>query len=199
MTTTLTRPAVRLAGAAGLTAVFLLGTAGVADASCAPPPATSAFAFTGTVLTTSDSDRVAQVRTDTGAEVTVLGTPNPGTSGVTSVDRTFIAGARYEFHPLNEASPYRDNLCTATRQLATTAEPTPTPTAAPTPTPTPTATPTATAAAKAQPTAAPAVAELPRTGSPGWLPVTGLLMLPVGAALTYRFRSVRPATRSGLP
>jgi len=164
MTHTRIRLPAHLAGATGLTALFLLSSAGVADASCVAPPATSASSFTGTVLATQNRDRIAQVRTDAGAEVTVLGTESPDANSASSVDRTFLTGARYEFHPLNEASPFRDNACTATRQLTATANPT---------------------------AAAP---ELPRTGVPGYLPVTGLLMLPVGAALTYRFRPARRAT-----
>ena len=164
MTHTCIRPTAHLAGATGFTALFLLGSAGVADASCVAPPTTSASSFTGTALATQDKDRIAQVRTDAGAEVTVVGTESPGANSASSVDRTFLTGARYEFHPLNEASPFRDNACTATRQLT----------------------------AKANPTAA--APELPRTGVPSYLPVTGLLMLPIGAALTYRFRPARRAT-----
>ena len=179
MTTTRTRPATRIAGATGLTALFLLGSTGVADASCVFPPTTSASSFPGTVLTTQNRDRIAQVRTDTGAEVTVLGTESPDTTSATSVDRTFIPGVRYEFHPLNDASPFRDNACTATRQLTATAE----------------SAPTASPTVKPKPTAAPGIAELPSTGVPVWLPVTGLLLVPIGAALSYRFRPARPATR----
>ncbi len=164
MTHTRLRPPAHLAGATGLTALFLLGSAGVADASCVAPPATSASSFTGTVLATQNKDRIAQVRTDAGAEVTVLGTESPDANSASSVDRTFRTGARYEFHPLNEASPFRDNACTATRQLTATATPTAT------------------------------IQELPRTGVPGYLPVTGLLLIPIGAALTYRIRPVRRAT-----
>ena len=36
----------------------------------------------------------------------------------TSVDRRYSLGGRYEFHPLNNQSPYSDNACTATRQLS---------------------------------------------------------------------------------
>ncbi|MBW3638272.1 MAG: hypothetical protein KY451_00230 [Actinobacteria bacterium] len=161
MTTTRTRPATRAAGATGLTALFLLGSAGVADASCVLPPTTSASTFTGIVLTAQNRDRIAQVRTDAGAEVMVLGTESPDANSASSVDRTFVPGARYEFHPANDASPFRDNACTATRQLTG-------PGSGP----------------------APVTAELPDTGVLGYLPVTGLLMLPVGAALAYRFRSV---------
>lgn len=189
MTNTLTHSATRLAGAAGLTALFLLGTAGGANASCAFPPSTSGSTFTGTVLTTQNNDRIAQVRTDAGAEVTVLGTESPDGTSASSVDRTFLAGARYEFHPINDTTPYRDNACTATRQLTAAAERTPTAKREPT---APKAKPAKT---KAEPTAAPAVTELPLTGVPGYLPVTALLLIPAGAALTYRFRSVRPATR----
>jgi urease beta subunit len=57
------------------------------------------------------------VRTDDGQVVVVRGTPD-AEAAITSVDRTYTVGARYEFHPINEASPFEDNACTGTRQLA---------------------------------------------------------------------------------
>jgi hypothetical protein len=33
------------------------------------------------------------------------------------VDRTYEDGATYEFHVLNDASPYEDNACTATKLI----------------------------------------------------------------------------------
>jgi hypothetical protein len=87
-----------------------------AAASCVFPARTSAFAFVGTVTGTSNGGRVATVRTDAGAVVTVVGTPDLG-SGLTSVDRAYVVGTRYEFHPINNESPYQDNACTATHEV----------------------------------------------------------------------------------
>ncbi len=112
-----------LSRAAAAAAVALAVPAGVAFvavtpayASCAGPPEPSPYAFTGTVVETDAGGRVATVLTDDGREVDVVGTPDR--SGVTSVDREYAVGGRYEFHPHNEASPYQDHLCTATRQLS---------------------------------------------------------------------------------
>jgi hypothetical protein len=65
----------------------------------------------------ASNGRVATVRTDDGRTVLVIGTPDPGAQA-TSVDRTFAVGARYEFHPVNDAPPYQDNACTATHEIA---------------------------------------------------------------------------------
>lgn len=100
--------------------VGITGYPEAAVASCAEIQVRSANAFTGVVLATRSRGRVATVRTDAGATVEVVGTPSPG-SAATSVDRTYEVGARYEFHPLNGASPYQDNACTATRLLSSTA------------------------------------------------------------------------------
>jgi hypothetical protein len=100
----------------------LLGFAGPAAASCALPPAASPYAFTGTVTAVDDGGRVATVQTESGRVVTVLGTPEVS-SAATSVDRFYVVGARYRFHPLNGDSPYRDNACTATTRLDADASP----------------------------------------------------------------------------
>ncbi|MGH3717166.1 MAG: hypothetical protein ACRDT4_27445 [Micromonosporaceae bacterium] len=84
-------------------------------ASCAHPPRQSEYAFTGTVTSVKDDGRLAHVRTDDGQAVVVNGAEEPGT--MTSVDRTYQRGARYEFHPINDSSPYRDNACTATHRI----------------------------------------------------------------------------------
>jgi len=90
--------------------------AGPAAASCAMPAKVSPYRFAGVVLATDNDGRTATVRNDEGRTVTVVGAEGgPGT--VTSVDRTYRVNMRYEFHPLNNASPYRDNACTATREL----------------------------------------------------------------------------------
>lgn len=100
-----------------------------AAASCAGPPAPSPFRFVGTVVDVESQGRVATVVTDTGRQVTVLGTQDTGwfNSSVSSVDRRYALGARYEFHPTNSASPYQDNACSATEHLAGPAPPEATP------------------------------------------------------------------------
>lgn len=89
-------------------------------ASCAGPPSPSPYAFVGTVVSTEEEDRIATVMTDEGESVTVLGTGDTSrfSESFTSVDRRYQQGGRYEFHPINAKPPYRDNACTATRQLA---------------------------------------------------------------------------------
>lgn len=74
--------------------------------------------FTGVVVSTSMQGRVALVQTAEGI-VEVRGTAVDSGNAVTSVDRTYVVGGRYEFHPTNAASPYEDNACTATRLLGT--------------------------------------------------------------------------------
>lgn len=110
----------RTAAAALLSGVLLPVSSGTAQASCAGPPEPSPHAFTGTVIDTDEHDRVATVVTDAGRQVQVLGTKDPSwfTNSYSSTDRRYALGARYEFHPLNEETPYRDNTCTATTHLA---------------------------------------------------------------------------------
>ena len=102
---------------------FLVLTAGVsvtgpARASCAGPPTDSPYAFTGTVVEVDKDGRVAHVILDRGDTVVIHGSPAIGDHTATSVDRRFAAGARYEFHPFNDTSPFSDNACSATRQLS---------------------------------------------------------------------------------
>jgi hypothetical protein len=92
-----------------------------AAASCATgSPEASPYAFVGTVIATGEGGRVAEVVTDEGEKVTVQGTEDTSwlSDSYTSVDRRYALGARYEFHPLNDESPYSDNACTATRKLS---------------------------------------------------------------------------------
>ena len=84
--------------------------------SCAGPPSPSPHVFTGTVVDTEAAGRVATVVTDDGETVTVTGAEDRGS--VTSVDRQYAVCGRYEFHPIDGGAPYRDNACTATRQLS---------------------------------------------------------------------------------
>jgi hypothetical protein len=90
--------------------------------SCAETQIRSPHAFTGVVVSTRSRGRVATVRTDAGATVQVVGTPDSG-SAATSVDRSYEVGGRYEFHPINSSSPYQDNACTFTHLLPLGAEP----------------------------------------------------------------------------
>jgi hypothetical protein len=80
----------------------------------------SPYAFVGTVIDTKKQDRIATVITDSGRQVKVVGTPDGSwfSRSFTSVDRRYALGGRYEFHPINADSPYRDDRCTATHQLA---------------------------------------------------------------------------------
>jgi hypothetical protein len=91
-----------------------------AYASCAAEASASPYAFVGTVIETGKQDRVATVITDGGQQVKVVGTPNGSwfSRSSSSTDRRYALGGRYEFHPVNAESPYQDNRCTATRQLA---------------------------------------------------------------------------------
>jgi hypothetical protein len=94
-------------------------TAPSAYASCAESPEPSPHRFTGTVIAVEDDGSMATVDVDTGQVVTVFGGPgSPGRNVSSSVDRRYVVGGRYEFHPVNDKDPYRDNACTATRQLA---------------------------------------------------------------------------------
>jgi hypothetical protein len=64
---------------------------------------------------TEHDGRVAAVQTDDGHRVEVVGTSS--TSRFTSTDRAYEIGARYEFHPTNSTSPYRNNICTRTHPV----------------------------------------------------------------------------------
>lgn len=106
--------------------MFWVASGGSALGSCAQPSLESPDAFTGVVVSTRSRGRVATVQTDAGVKVEVRGTPDIF-SAVTSVDRTYEVGGRYEFHPTNSASPYQDNACTATQFLGLTPGPSSTP------------------------------------------------------------------------
>jgi hypothetical protein len=95
----------------------LVGAAPPAHASCVSTPRESPYRFTGTVTGVDNAGRRASVRTDDGRTVTVVGSDAAEPNAATSVDRAFQLGGRYEFHPLNDASPYRDNACTATHLI----------------------------------------------------------------------------------
>lgn len=100
-----------LAGAA-MAAGSVVLSAAAAYGSCVAESERSAHAFTGEVLSVTADGKAATVRADDGTTVEVIG--GPGDGSFTSVDRTYEVGVRYEFHPVNNHSPYRDNICTAT-------------------------------------------------------------------------------------
>lgn len=97
--------------AVALAAFAVLLPAGVATAACGAAPSVSPSRFTGLVTQLKDGGALAVVRRDDGATVVVR-------AGTGEDRRTFQTGARYEFHPFNAASPYDDNGCSATRQIA---------------------------------------------------------------------------------
>ena len=114
-----------------LGAFGVMGTAG-AQASCAQMPslqeavATAPLVFVGTVVSTSDGDRVARVSVesiwkgpDLPAYVDVHGSPSSGSGTATSVDRRFRAGERDLFVLFSDLPPYQDNSCSATRPYTT--------------------------------------------------------------------------------
>jgi phosphoribosylcarboxyaminoimidazole (NCAIR) mutase len=78
----------------------------------------SPYRFNGLVVATTNVDRTATVRTDDGRDVIVLGSEVDGPNAATTVDRTYQVGVRYEFDPVNDSSPYQDNICTTTHPLA---------------------------------------------------------------------------------
>lgn len=118
-----------LAALLALGAFGVIGTAG-AQASCArltspslqEHVAAAPLVFVGTVVSTSDGDRVARVRVesiwkgpDLPAYVDVHGSPASGWGAATSVDRRFRAGERDLFVLFSDRPPYQDNNCSATQ------------------------------------------------------------------------------------
>jgi hypothetical protein len=106
--------------ATGCLILTAVTNAPAAYASCGTEGMVSPYAFIGTVINTEKEDRVATVITDSGRQVKVLGTQDTSwfATSFSSVDRRYALAGRYEFHPVNAESPYRDNRCTATHQLA---------------------------------------------------------------------------------
>src|SRR5258708_16941780 len=120
---------------------LLVGVAGV-QASCAVPPpireqvASAGLVFVGTVIFTSDNDRVARVRVESiwrGPElptyVDVHGSLVSGPGAASSIDRKYSAGTRYLFVLYGADQPLHDNSCSGTQvyttQLRTPAPPGP--------------------------------------------------------------------------
>ena len=104
--------------------------AGATSASCAgggprsigDELAAQPVVFVGTVIYTSDQDRVARVSVEAiwrgpsmPAYVYVHGSPVSGPFTATSVDRHYQSGHRYLFVPLNDHMPFDDNSCSLTQ------------------------------------------------------------------------------------
>jgi hypothetical protein len=117
----------RLLFAIALTLVLAGAAPTSAAASCAVPRSlpdqiqAAALVFVGTVLSTSDDDRMAYVRVESiwkGPEVAefvrVNGSPVSG-AAATSVDRHYQAGTRYLFILYSADQPLQDNDCTGTQ------------------------------------------------------------------------------------
>lgn len=106
--------AVLVALVAALAAV--LGTAALTPAAAADCRDQSgggaSYVFTGKVDRVEANGTKAWVTTAAGTAVVVL-----GNRPVSQPVRTFLAGETYEFHPVNDASPFEDNACTATRAV----------------------------------------------------------------------------------
>ncbi|MEX2623315.1 MAG: hypothetical protein WD651_06285 [Acidimicrobiia bacterium] len=105
-----------------------------ATALCADPPgfaqgfAAAPLVFTGTVVSTSSSNRVALLEVDTvwkgsgvSVDASIWGTGDPFPRGgfmtTSSLDRSFLNGVRYVFFPTSSSDPYMDNSCTLTQEL----------------------------------------------------------------------------------
>jgi hypothetical protein len=110
-----------------LGALGVIGSTG-AQASCAMPRplpeilASAPLVFVGTVVSTSDGDRVARVKVesiwkgpDLPAYLDVHGSPVSGGGGATSIDRRYRSGERDLFVLLSDRPPYQDNNCSATQ------------------------------------------------------------------------------------
>jgi hypothetical protein len=107
---------------------FLVIGAQGAQASCAMLSSlqeqigTAPLVFVGTVVSTSDSDRVAHIRVESiwkgptlSAYVDVHGSPVSGFNIHSSVDRMYRAGERDIFVLFSDSEPYQDNSCSATQ------------------------------------------------------------------------------------
>jgi hypothetical protein len=79
-------------------------------------PSLSPYAFQGSVVALGNGGLNATVVRKDGVVVEVHG----GTGRLGAIgpdDRIFVVGAVYQFEPLNAASPYQDNRCTATKVI----------------------------------------------------------------------------------
>ena len=124
----------RFAAPAAVAALALTG-AQTAEASCGgggpgSPSlgdriAAAPTVFVGTVVYTSDQDRVARVKVESiwrgpglQAYIDVHGSPVSGPFTASSVDRHYQSGTRYLFVPVNALPPFDDNSCSLTQPFA---------------------------------------------------------------------------------
>jgi len=110
-----------------LGAFYVIGTAGAAASCVMPRPlpesvATAPLVFVGTVVSTSDGDRVAHVKIESiwkgphlPTYIDVHGSPVSGFGTASSVDRRYRAGERDLFVLFSDRPPYQDNSCSATQ------------------------------------------------------------------------------------
>ena len=102
--------------------------ASAAQASCAVPPSVptqiraAALVFVGSVVSTSDDNRIANVKVESvwkdprlAGYVTVFGSSVSGANTATSEDRHYQAGTRYLFVLYSANEPYQDDACSATQ------------------------------------------------------------------------------------
>jgi hypothetical protein len=118
-----------LVGAAALIQPVM--TAAPAYAQCISNPRASPYQFTGVVVRTELGQRIAYVTTEDGRDVVVRGTEATQENGHTTVERTYLTGHTYLFHPSNGSSPYQDSICSLTTDLGPAPTSTTTPVAAP--------------------------------------------------------------------
>jgi hypothetical protein len=84
--------------------------------------ASARLVFVGTVVSTSDGDRLARVKVesiwkgpDLPAYVDVHGSPVSGQSAASSIDRHYRTGEQDLFVLFSESAPLQDNSCSATQ------------------------------------------------------------------------------------
>jgi hypothetical protein len=107
-----TSPASAACGVA--TATATPGSTSTPSPTPSVTPSLSPYAFQGSVVALGNGGLDATVVRKDGVVVEVHG----GTGRLGAIgpdDRIFVVGAVYQFEPLNAASPYKDNLCTATK------------------------------------------------------------------------------------
>jgi hypothetical protein len=176
-----------LATLLALGAFVVIGSAGV-QASCVMPPPlreqvkTAPLVFVGTVVSTSDGDRVARVKVESiwrgptiAAVVEVHGSPVSGFGTASSIDRRYRSGERDLFVLFSDQAPYQDNNCSGTQPY------------------------TAEVAALAPPDARPptpltAGEQIQSVASQYWLPV-GIALVVIAVAAFIGWRRLTPGSK----
>jgi hypothetical protein len=106
----------------GQAAIASCGVGGPGGPSVGDQLAAAPVVFVGTVIYTSDQDRVARVKVESiwkgpalPAYLYVHGSPVSGPFTASSVDRHYQSGHRYLFVPVNTSTPFDDNICSLTQ------------------------------------------------------------------------------------